>query len=105
MKTVKMLQLPGGKEPYREWYEKLDGTTRRKVSAFVERVSLGGAKKNIKELGDGVFEIKIDHGPGYRVYFAEKRNVLILLLLGGDKSTQFRDIQQAKKYWREYEPK
>ena len=59
-------------------------------------------KKHIKSLGDGVFEIKIPHGPGLRVYFAEIENVIMLLLLGGDKSTQTRDIKKAKEYWRQY---
>jgi len=63
---------------------------------------MGGAKKNIRPLGGGLFEIKIDHGPGYRVYFGETGNTVILLLLGGDKSTQFRDIRQAKDFWRSY---
>ena len=51
----------------------------------------GGAKKNIKALGDRVFEIKVNYGPGYRVYFGELDNVIILLLSGGDKSSQKRD--------------
>ncbi len=63
---------------------------------------MGGGKKNVKFLGDGVFEIKVNFGPGFRIYFAEERNTLFLLLLGGNKNTQERDIEKAKKYWREY---
>lgn len=55
-----------------------------------------------KAVGEGVFELRIDHGPGYRVYFARADDVLILLLCGGDKSTQSRDIRQAIGYWQDY---
>ena len=68
----------------------------------IQRVAQGGAKKSIKALKEGVFEIKIPHGPGYRVYFAEDGDTLIILLIGGDKRTQSRDIKKAKEYWRSY---
>ena len=61
-----------------------------------------GGKKNIRALGDGVFEIKIKFGAGLRVYFAEEGKTILLLLAGGDKSTQKSDIKRAKKYWTEY---
>lgn len=105
MRQIEFYQTTSGKEPCRDWLDSLEATTRRKVLAYVTRVAGGGAKRNVRPLGDGVFEIKVDYGPGFRVYFAEVGNVLILLLVGGDKSTQFRDIQQAKDYWRAYEKK
>ncbi len=55
-----------------------------------------------KAVGDGVLELRMDFGPGYRVYFAEDGPDVVLLLLGGDKSTQDKDIETAKTYWREY---
>jgi putative addiction module killer protein len=73
--------------------------------AIIDRVSLGGSKKSIRALKDGVFEIKINYGPGWRVYFAEENSSIILLLLGGDKSSQEKDIQLAKKFWRAYAQK
>ena len=93
-----------GKQPYSEWIETLDIVTQAKIYAYVDRVALGGAKKNMKPVGDGVFEITIHYGPGYRVYFgrSEKR---IILLLGGDKSSQDRNIKKAKELWRTYESK
>ena len=91
--------------PCQDWLDSLESTTRRKVLAYITRVAGGGAKKNVRALGDGVFEIKVDHGPGYRLYFAEVGTVLLLLLVGGDKGTQFRDIQEAKVCWRDYEKK
>jgi putative addiction module killer protein len=60
-------------------------------------------KRLISLKGDGVFELRVDYGPGYRVYFAQEGARLVLLLCGGDKKTQNRDIRQAKKYWKDYE--
>lgn len=102
VKKVEQLELPNGKEPFSEWFDDLDIRIQAKVALFVDRVAAGGSKKNIKPLGEGVFEIKIDFGSGYRVYFGELDNIIILLLLGGDKSTQSKDIETAKRYWREY---
>ena len=68
----------------------------------IERVALGGSKKNIRSIGDRMFEIKINHGPGYRVYFGTVRKNIILLLAGGEKTSQRRDISLAKKYWRTF---
>ncbi len=69
---------------------------------MIQRVAQGGSKKSIKALKDGVFELKIPQGPGYRIYFAEDGNEIIILLIGGDKKTQGRDIDKAKEYWRSY---
>ena len=74
-----------------------------KVDAYITRVALGGAKKNVRALKDGIFEIKIDFGPGYRVYFGEDGRQIIVLLVAGDKSSQRKDIQKAKQYWQNYE--
>ncbi|MCB9027137.1 MAG: type II toxin-antitoxin system RelE/ParE family toxin [Bdellovibrionaceae bacterium] len=97
-----MLQLPNGRVPFREWADGLSPKDRIKILVYVDRAAYGGSKKNIKALGDKLFEIKIDYGPGYRVYFGETDNSIILVLLGGDKSTQKRDILKARKYWSEY---
>lgn len=102
MKSIQNLQLPNSKEPFQEWIKKLDTQHRASIRVFIDRVANGGGRKNIKALGDGVFEIKIDRGPGFRVYFGEIGNEIILLLVGGDKSTQRRDITTAKEYWRNY---
>ena len=102
MKSIEMLQLPDGKVPFREWVNDLSPKTKAKILDYINRLSKGGSKKNTKSLGDKLFELKIDHGPGYRVYFGEKTNVIILIVSGGDKSTQKSDIKKAKKYWRDY---
>lgn len=102
MKKVERLQLPNGDEPFKLWISRLDLSARVKIYTYIDRVAAGGAKKNIKSLGDGIFEVKINYGAGFRVYFGELGNAIILLLVGGDKSTQRRDITTAKQYWRDY---
>ncbi len=88
--------------PFDEWIGEYDVPVRAEIRAYIDRVAVGGAHRNIKRLkdGDGVLEIRIDKGPGYRVYYGETRNTIIVLLLGGTKRTQDRDIELAKKYWR-----
>ncbi len=104
MLIVDKFKTEAGKEPYFEWIEMLDMVTQAKIYAYVDRVALGGGKKNLEPVGDGVFEIKIDYGPGYRVYFGRSKN-RIILLIGGDKSSQNRNIKKAKEFWRVYESK
>ena len=101
-KKVIYYSLENGESPFENWLKKLDNLSRAIVVRFVQRVANGGAKKSIKALKGGIFEIKITHGPGYRVYFAEDGDEIIILLVGGDKKTQSRDIDKAKEYWRNY---
>ncbi|MBI4042117.1 MAG: hypothetical protein HY391_01440, partial [Deltaproteobacteria bacterium] len=65
-------------------------------------VAAGGGRKNVRVLGEGVFEIKIKYGPGFRVYFGEEGMGMILLILGGHKGSQSRDIEMARQLWRNY---
>ncbi len=88
-----------GKEPFRDWlYGLRDRAAFARITVRLDRVELGnfGLCKNV---GNGVFELKIDYGPGYRVYYAISGKTVVLLLLGGDKSTQTKDIETAKSYW------
>ena len=91
-----------GDSPFEDWFERLDKLAKAIIILIIQRVAQGGAKKSIKALKDGIFEIKIPHGLGYRIYFAEDGSELIILLVGGDKKTQHRDIDKAKEYWRLY---
>ena len=83
---------------YRCWFNAmLDRVAKSIVASRVERLQMG-LYGDVKPCGDGVFEIRIDFGPGYRVYYTEALdNTILLLLMGGDKSTQKRDIKDAKK--------
>jgi putative addiction module killer protein len=80
---------------YHEWFEALkDKRAKARIDVRIRRVSLGNFG-DVRPVGKGVSELRIDYGPGYRVYFITHRNILVILLCGGDKSTQAKDIQQA----------
>jgi len=81
---------------YAKWFEKLrDPQARARILVRVRRLSLGNPG-DVRSVGDGVSEMRIDYGPGYRVYFTWQGDVIVVLLIGGDKRTQQRDIEKAK---------
>lgn len=91
-----------GKAPFLDWLDALrDIRGRAKIRARLDRVRLGnfGDRAGI---GDGIEELRIDFGPGYRVYVGQVGSKVVLLLCGGDKSTQAEDIREAKNYWKDY---
>ena len=73
-----------------------DGRGRAKIAARIDRLSMGHAG-DTQPVGEGISELRIHYGPGYRVYYVQRGAVLIVLLCGGDKSSQSRDIRAAKK--------
>jgi putative addiction module killer protein len=90
-----------GRAPLTEWLSNLrDRNAHARISARLNRVKLGSFGI-VKALGDGVHELKIDYGPGYRVYYAMSGKTVVLLLIGGDKTTQKHDIKTAKAYWKQ----
>lgn len=100
--TITYYLTEADKKPFKEWLDGLkDIKARQKIRIRLDRVRLGNLGNN-RALGDGVFELKIDYGPGYRVYYALDGKAVVLLLLGGDKSTQREDVEQAKVYWMEH---
>lgn len=88
---------------YREWFDGLrDREARARIDARIRRLSLGNAG-DVKPVGGGVSEVRIDYGPGYRVYYQQRGPLLVVLLCGGDKRTQNSDIRRAieiAKNWR-----
>ena len=94
---------PSGRDPYQDWLDGLrDLTGRVAIQRRVDRVAAGNLGEH-KFLHDGVWELKIDVGPGYRVYYAPERGARVLLLCGGSKRTQTADIKTAVQYWRDYQ--
>ena len=88
-------------EAFRDWLSGLrDRTARTRIAQRLVRIQ-AGLFGDVKSVGEGVSELRVDHGPGYRVYFVQRGADLIVLLCGGDKSTQDRDIRTAKAMARE----
>ena len=88
---------------FAKWIDKLnDIRARARVQARIERLAMGNPG-DVKPLGEGVSELRIDYGPGYRVYFKKKGLKIIVLLAGGDKRTQSRDIKAALRLARDLE--
>ena len=101
-KEVVAFRAGDGRVPFEEWLDDLsDKKAVARVLARLARVRQGNPG-DCKPVGEGVNELRVDYGPGYRVYFGQKGRTLVVLLCGGDKRTQDRDIRLAKQYWREF---
>ena len=91
----------GGRQPFAEWFADLEPVVRAKVTRAMARLEHGNVS-NVKSVGEGVLEVRIDFGPGYRVYFGRDGETLVILLMGGTKKRQQRDIDAAHAYWQDY---
>jgi len=91
----------GGESPFESWFDGLDAAAAAKVSVALVRLGQGNTS-NAKGVGEGVLESRIDWGPGYRVYFGRDGETLVILLTGGTKQRQQRDIGRAKEFWMDY---
>ena len=90
-----------GQSPYLEWLDSLDWKTQDRILKRVERIKYG-LFGDYKKMDQSLYELRLFFGPGYRVYFGEYRGRVILLLIGGDKSSQISDIKMAKEFWKIY---
>jgi putative addiction module killer protein len=101
-KTVLIFQDANGKEPFTEWlYGLRDQKTRREILKRIGRLEQG-LYGDSKPVGEGVIELRLFFGPGYRVYCGEDAGHIVILLSGGDKDSQAKDTKAAKTYWKEY---
>lgn len=99
---LRYYQTSAGEQPFVEWLKGLnDRRARTRIEARLARVVIGNLG-DVEPVGEGVMELRVDWGPGYRVYFARVGHVIVLLLCGGDKRTQQRDINRAKEYFEDY---
>jgi putative addiction module killer protein len=89
------------KSPFFKWLYKLDEQTRAIIRNRIDRLKIGNFGDG-DPVGEGVSELRIHYGPGYRVYFGQRGNIKVILLAAGNKSTQARDIEKAKLYWIDY---
>jgi putative addiction module killer protein len=90
-----------GDSPYRAWFDSLNAQAAARVAIVQTRLSLGNFS-NVKGVGSGVFEVRLDFGPGYRIYFGKDGDTIIILLGGGTKKRQQDDIEAAQDRWRDY---
>ncbi|MBI3775811.1 MAG: type II toxin-antitoxin system RelE/ParE family toxin [Gammaproteobacteria bacterium] len=100
--TIYRYQIENGREPVTVWLERLrDRTASAAIRMRLRRIEAGNFG-DCKSVGDGVAELRVDVGAGYRVYYAMHGRDIVILLCGGDKRTQDSDIQMAKRYWAEF---
>ena len=90
-----------GRRPFESWFEGLDAGAASKVAVAVARMEAGNWS-NVKSVGQGVLERRINYGPGYRIYLGRDGDTLIVLLGGGTKRRQQNDIERARGLWRNY---
>lgn len=90
-----------GRSPFEVWFSNLNAAAAAKVTVALARIEQGNLS-NVKGVGEGVLEYKLDWGPGYRIYFGRDGDLLVILLTGGSKQRQDRDIGAAKEYWADY---
>jgi putative addiction module killer protein len=99
---VRVYTCSDGSEPYSQWLRGLrDARSRNRIRQRIARVRLGNLG-DVRSVGEGVQELRISFGPGFRVYFGREGDSVVILLGGGDKSTQVRDIERAKDSWRDH---
>ncbi len=102
-KNLILYKTKKGQEPFQEWRDGLkDKVIRARIDRRLEYVAQGNYG-DYKSVGQGVYELRFFFGSGYRVYFAEDGETIVLLLHGGDKSSQIKDIIKAQSYWKDYQ--
>lgn len=101
-KEIGIYETLDGKCPFIEWLNSLkDINAKAKILKRIERIKLGNLG-DYKSVGKGICELRIDHGAGYRIYFGQVGNTIVIILCGGDKNTQDKDIIAAQEYGEDY---
>ena len=99
-RAIEIYQGADGNAEFDTWVNEIEPRAAARVTRAVTQLGLGGG--DLKALGEGVSELRIDYGPGYRVYFGQDGETLVILLCGGTKKRQQKDIDRAKALWAEY---
>jgi putative addiction module killer protein len=101
MLEVRYYVAADGRQPFAEWFAELEPITRTKIARAIARMEQANLS-NVKSVGSGVLEYRIDVGPGYRLYFGRDGEMIVILLTGGSKKRQRRDIEAAVAFWEDY---
>jgi putative addiction module killer protein len=99
---TKVYQTNTGKRPFLEWLNKLDIATQSIVKTRIARIRKSNIGNHKKIKGADIWELRVDYGPGFRIYFGKQGSTVVVLLMGGTKGSQSRDITKAQQYWLEY---
>lgn len=100
---IELYETASGLCPFGDWFESLkEQNMRAKILTRLDRLKLGNFG-DCKALSDKIFELRIHYGPGIRIYYSKIGNKIVLLLCGGDKSSQTKDINKAKEYLKQYQ--
>ena len=99
--TVRQYVTADGKRPFLEWVRSLAKPVGARIQLRVQRFELGNLGDH-KSVGQGVCEARVMFGPGYRIYFGKDGDTIVVLLAGGDKGSQAKDITRAQEFWRDY---
>src|ERR1700736_5868369 len=100
MLDIRYYVAASGEEPFAEWFAELEAAAGAKIARALARMEQGNLS-NVKSVGEGVLEYRIDFGPGYRIYFGRDGGIIILLT-DGTKKRQQRDTDAARAYWQDY---
>jgi len=101
MREIQLYKTSEGKCPFEKWYSGLDKSVQMQITRRMARI-LEGNKGDFKWIDDDISELKFTTGKGYRIYFSEIDDIIILFLSGGDKSNQSKDIKKAKEYYKDH---
>jgi putative addiction module killer protein len=101
MAELRYFRNADGQAPFADWFARQDPVASFRVTRALTRLEQGNSS-NVKSVGEAVLELRIDFGPGYRIYFGRDGDSLVILLIGGTKVRQQRDIETAQRYWRDY---
>lgn len=102
-KMIRIYQRSDGELPFVKWIRGIrDVRGKQKIEARIDRARAGNLG-DYSSVGEGVLELRIHFGPGYRIYFGQEGDTFVILLIGGDKSSQNENIKQAKEYWKDYQ--
>ena len=101
-RTIRTYFTPVGREPFQEWFAQLkDSKVRSAILTRIDRLRSGNFG-DCRRLTGNLYELRIHYSAGYRIYFGDLDGVIVILLCGGTKRTQQRDIQRAMSYWQEF---